>query len=233
VHRARGKISTNPKSATVHLTEGEPMGLVKLLASAVRRIIRFPLVQLALVVTLILLLQNADDDSLPGRMFAALDGLVDSTLRLISAAFTVKSFTRSWLTFSFMIAYVYLGCLLILHIFGVLIAGLVHLVALTNVLGLRNAIARERGIAAYRAWLPFERIRPAHVPQSEWEEKFAWPPGDRPPYPGLARRVLAEIAGYVVLLALTAMLLQIFTPIPAVTWAIELIRRLARPVLSW
>jgi len=36
---------------------------------------------------------------------------------------------------------------------------------LTNFLWLRNTIARERGIAAYRAWLPLERIRPADCPQ--------------------------------------------------------------------
>ena len=35
----------------------------------------------------------------------------------------------------------------------------------TSAFGLRNAIARERGIAAYRAWLPFERIRPVNIPQ--------------------------------------------------------------------
>ena len=44
--------------------------------------------------------------------------------------------------------------------------GIVDLVGWSNAFGLRNAIARERGIAAYRAWVPFERIRPASVPQA-------------------------------------------------------------------
>ena len=39
-------------------------------------------------------------------------------------------------------------------------------VARRNMFGLTNVIARQRGIAAYRAWLPLERIRPAHIPQA-------------------------------------------------------------------
>jgi len=35
----------------------------------------------------------------------------------------------------------------------------VDLVGWSNAFGLRNAGARERGIAAYRAWVPFERIQ--------------------------------------------------------------------------
>jgi hypothetical protein len=209
------------------------MGLLKLLGSAVRRIIRFPLVQLMIVVAVILVLQNAADSSLLGRIFNALDRLVDSTVQLVAAIFTVKSFTRSWLTFSFMIAYVYLACLLILYVCRLIVAGIIHVVARVDLFGLRNTIARERGIAAYRAWLPFERIRPAHIPQQEWEERFAWPADDRPPYPSLARRILIGIAGYLVLIAVAAILLQVFTPLPAVTWLVELIQYLARSIASW
>jgi hypothetical protein len=46
---------------------------------------------------------------------------------------------------------------------------------------LRSAIARKRGITAYRAWVPFERIRPAHIPQEKWEATYAWPPNNGPP----------------------------------------------------
>jgi hypothetical protein len=85
------------------------MGMIKLLVAPIRGIVRFPLFQLAAVVTIILLLQAADDKSAFGQIFNGLDNLVDSTVRLFSAAFNVKSFTKSWLTSGFMIAYVYLA----------------------------------------------------------------------------------------------------------------------------
>lgn len=198
--------------------QGAAMGLIKLLARAVRRIARFPLVQLLVVVFLILVLQAADDTSILGRIFTGLDKAVESTVELLSRLFAVKSFTRSWLTFTLMICYVYLACSFILYILRVITAGLVFVVARTNAFGLRSAIARERGIAAYRAWLPFERIRPADISQSQWEETFAWPPDNKPPYPSLFRRVLSEVASYIVLIVLLVVLLQIFTPFPAVRW---------------
>jgi len=202
------------------------MGLLKLLARAVGRIFRFPLVQLLLVVAVILLLQSADETSLFGRLFTGLDRLVESTIGLLSDIFVVRAFSRSWLTFSLMICYVYLICLIILYILRLIAAGIVLVVARTNAFGLRNPIARERGIAAYRAWLPFERIRPSHISQKEWEETFAWPADNKPPYPSLARRMLTEIAGYVVLAVLAVILLQLFTPFPAVTWIAERVQSL-------
>jgi chromate transport protein ChrA len=208
------------------------MGPIKLLARAVRRIIGFPLVQLLIVVAVILLLQAADENSIFGNIFNGLDKLVDFTVQLSSSAFTVKSFTKSWLTFSFMIVYVYLACLLILYVLRLILAGIVYLIALTNAFGLRNAIARERGIVAYRAWLPFERIRPNHISQKEWEETFAWPPDDKPPYPSLFRRMVGETLSYVVLLAGAAILLQLFTPFPAVVWLGELARYLVSSIRS-
>src|ERR1700681_2120676 len=126
--------------------------MIKLLTAPIRSIIRFPLVQLAFVVVLITFLQAADDKSVLGQLFTVLDALVDSTVRLISAMFNVKSFTRSWLVSGFMIAYVYLACLLILSIVRLTIRAAVDFVGLRNFFLLRNAIARERGIAAYRAW---------------------------------------------------------------------------------
>ena len=113
-----------------------------------------------------------------------------------------------------------------------IISGIVYLIAFTNAFGLRSAIARERGIVAYRAWLPFERIRPNHISQKEWEETFAWPPDDKPPYPNLARRLLGEILSYAVLLAAAAVLLQLFTPFPAVVWLGELARYLLQSIHS-
>jgi len=161
------------------------MGMIKLLVAPIRSIVRFPLFQLAVVVAVILLLQAADDKSAFGQIFNGLDKLVDSTVRLFSAVFTVKSFTKSWLTSGFMIAYVYLACLLILSLVRVTIRAVVDFLWWSNAFGLRNAIARERGIAAYRAWVPFERIRPANIPQEKWEEAFAWPANNKPPYPPL------------------------------------------------
>ena len=204
------------------------MGLIKMLAAAVRRIIRFPLVQLLIVVTIILLLQAADDNSVFGQIFNGLDKFVDATVQLLSTAFEVKSFTKSWLTFSLMIAYVYLACLLILYILGIIIVLLLEFAARTNMLGLRTTIARERGIAAYRAWEPFERIRPAHISQKEWEDAFAWPPNDEPPYPSLARRILGQIVSYAILFGVAAVMLQVFTPFPMMTWLGKLTQYPAR-----
>src|SRR6476660_9196929 len=194
------------------------MGMIKLLAAPIRSIVRFPLVQLAVVVAVILLLQTADDKSALGQIFNGLDKLVESTVGLLSAVLNLKSFTKSWLTSSFWIAYVYLALLLILFLLRITIRGVVDLVAWSNAFGLRNAIARERGIAAYRAWVPFERIRPDNIPQEKWEETFAWPANDKPPYPPLTQRVLRGVISYVAVILVAAVLLQFFTPFPALTW---------------
>jgi hypothetical protein len=194
------------------------MGMIKLLAAPIRSIVRFPLFQLAVVVAVILLLQDADDKSALGQIFNGLDKLVESTVGLLSAVFNLKSFTKSWLTSGFWIAYVYLACLLILSLVRVTIRAVVDFVGWSNAFGLRNAIARERGIAAYRAWVPFERIRPDNIPQEKWEETFAWPANNKPPYPPLAQRVLRGVISYVAVILVAAVLLQFFTPFPALTW---------------
>jgi hypothetical protein len=201
--------------------------MIKLLVVPIRSIVRFPLFQLALVVAVILFLQAADDKSALGQIFNGLDKLVDSTVALFSAVFNVKSFTKSWLTSGFMIAYVYLACLLILSLVRVMIRALVDFVGWSNAFGLRNAIARERGIAAYRAWVPFERIRPANIPQEKWEEAFAWPVNNKPPYPPLAQRMLRRVISYIAVVLIAAVLLQVFTPFPALTWLGQLTRLLA------
>ena len=202
------------------------MGMIKLLAAPIRSIVRFPLFQLAVVVAVILLLQAADDKSARGQIFNGLETLVESTVGLLSAVFNVKSFTKSWLTSGFWIAYVYLACLLILSLVRVTIRAVVDFVGSSNAFGLRNAIARERGIAAYRAWVPFERIRPANIPQEKWEETFAWPANNKPPYPPLAQRILREVISYVVVVLVAAVLLQFFTPFPVLTWLGELTKML-------
>ena len=159
---------------------------------------RFPLFQFVVVVAVILLLQAADDNSVLGQIYYSLDKLVDYTMRSLSAVFNVKSFTKSWLTTGFWIAYVYLACLLTLSLLRFAIRVAVDLVGRSNAFWLRNAIARERGIVAYRAWVPFERIRPPHIPQEEWEQRFAWPANNKPPYLPLAQRMVRGVIGYVV-----------------------------------
>ena len=202
------------------------MGMIKLLAAPIRSIVRFPLFQLAVVVAVILLLQAADDKSALGQIFNGLDKLVEFTVGLLSAVFNLKSFTKSWLTSSFWIAYVYLALLLILFLLRITIRGVVDFVGWSNAFGLRNAIARERGIAAYRAWVPFERIRPVNIPQEKWEETFAWPANNKPPYPPLAQRILRGVISYVAVISVAAVLLQVFTPFPVLTWLAAQTKRL-------
>jgi hypothetical protein len=69
--------------------------MIKLLAAPVRSIVRFPLFQFAVVIAVILFLQAGEDYSVRGQIFNGLDELVESTVRLLSAIFNVKSFTKS------------------------------------------------------------------------------------------------------------------------------------------
>ena len=194
------------------------MGMIKQITAPIRIIVRFPLFQLAVVVAVILFLQAAENTSALGQIFSGLDKLVDATVQLFSAVFNVKSFTKSWLISGFWIAYVYLACLLILSFVRFMIRVAVDLIGRSNAFWLRNTIARERGIAAYRAWVPLERIRPANIPQEKWEEAFAWPADNKPPYPPLAQRMLLGVISNVAVVVAAAVLLQVFTPFPVMTW---------------
>src|ERR1039458_7092203 len=202
------------------------MGAIKFLAAPIRTIVRFPLFQFVVVVAVILLLQAADDNSVLGQIYYSLDKLVDYTMRSLSAVFNVKSFTKSWLTTGFWIAYVYVVCWLILLLMRLAIIAVMDLIARSNAFWLRNAIARERGIVAYSAWVPFERIRPANIPQGEWEERFAWPANNKPPYLPLVQRIVRGVIGYVVVILGAAVLFHVFTPFPVVTWFGELLKML-------
>jgi hypothetical protein len=192
--------------------------MIKLISAPLRSLARFPLVQFAIAIGIILWLQAAEDKSILGQIFNVLDRLVESTVEMVSAIFTVKSFSRSWLTFGFMIAYVYVAGYLILWLFRLLIIAVVDFAGRHNLLYLRGTIARERGIEAYRAWEPFERIRPPHIPQHEWEEAFAWPAGNKPPYPPFGHRLLRGFLVYAVLIPIAALLVQYLTPFPVLTW---------------
>ena len=192
--------------------------MIKLILAPIRSIVRFPLMQLVIVIGVILWLQAADDKSVLGQIFNGLDKLVDATVQLFSAVFTVKSFTKSWLISGFMIAYVYLAGSLILFLVRLMIIAAVDFVGRSNLLYLRNAIARERGIGAYRAWIPLERIRPAHISQQEWEQAYAWPANNKPPYPPLGHRIMRGVLSYGAMILIAAFLLQFLTPFPILTW---------------
>ena len=202
------------------------MGMIRLLAAPIRSIVRFPLFQLAVVVAVILFLQAADDNSLYGKIFDGLDKLTDASVRIFAELFSVKSFTRSGLTAGLMIAYVYLVCLLIFSVVRVANRAIVDFIGWSNAFWLRNTIARERGIVAYRAWLPFERIRPANVPQELWEEAFAWPANNNPPYPPLAQRLLHGLLSYLTVIVGVTVLVQVFTPFPVLSWLGKLLQML-------
>lgn len=186
--------------------------MIKTILAPFRAVMRFPLIQFAAVVFAIFVLQAADDNSFFGQIFEGLDKLVDETVRSVSAVFTVKSFTKSWLTFGFMIAYVYVAFWFMLSICGAALRSLIDFAGQRNFQWLRNPIARSRGVAAYRAWLPLERIRPEHISQQAWEEEFAWPPHNKPPYLPLGQCALRASVVYAFVLVLVLAGLQLFTP---------------------
>src|SRR5262245_31875479 len=194
------------------------MALIRLLVAPIRRIVSFPLFQLLAAIAVILFLQAADSTSVRGEIFSALDLLVDYTVSMCAAMFEVKSFTRSWLTAGFMIAYVYIAGLLIVLLAKATTGHVVELVARTNAFGLRNAIARERGIAASRAWIPVESIRPGHIAPATWGETIGWRRDGPPPYPPLTHRVVRAVVTYLALVLIIGALLEAFTPFPVLTW---------------
>ena len=202
------------------------MGMIKHITAPIRSIVRFPLFQLAVVVAVILFLQAADPASAFGRIFGGLDRLVGATVDAVGVVFNVRSFTKSWLTSGFWIGYVYLACLLILALARAATVAVVDLAGRHNAFWLRTTIARERGIAAYRAWVPLERIRPAEIPQHRWEEAFAWPADNKPPYPPLAQRIAFGAVINVAVVAGVAIALQMLTPFPVVTWLKQMARML-------
>jgi hypothetical protein len=69
-----------------------------------------------------------------------------------------------------------------------------------------------------------ERIRPAHIPQEEWEDTFAWPADNRPPYPTLTHQWLYGSLMYPIVAAVIGTALQLFTPFPVLTWLARLAR---------
>jgi hypothetical protein len=195
------------------------MGIIRLIVAPIRGIVRSWLFQFAAVLAIILLLDYYSFDYAPLREISSgLKTLVDATVRFFSEHFRIGILTDPVLQVGLIIAYVYVVCLVIAFFIRIAIRGMVDFIGWSNFLWLRSTIAHERGIAAYRAWLPLERIRPAHIPQEKWEQSFAWPANNMPPYPPLAQRVLRSVLVYAAVLVAACILLQIFTPFPVLTW---------------
>ena len=119
--------------------------MIKLLSTPIRKLLRFPLFQFGIVIFLILVMQAASEQTVLGEAFNALDKIVDSSVGAASAIFTVRSFTKSWLTFGFMIGYVYLACWLIFSLARIAIRFLVDFIGRKN-----HLLATKRNRA--RAW---------------------------------------------------------------------------------
>lgn len=195
------------------------MGPIRLLTAPIRRIANSRLFQLAIVVTIILMLDHYSYDYAP--LLPIAEGLkksVTATVELFSKYFRVGILTDPVLQVGLLIAYVYVVCLLIFFLLRRAIRWLIDLIGWSNFLWLRSTIARERGIAAYRAWEPLEKIRPVDCPQQQWEQQFAWPADNKPPYPPWPWRLLHSVISYVAVFAVAAILLQVFTPFPVLTW---------------
>jgi hypothetical protein len=195
------------------------MGPIRLLAAPLRHLANSRLLQLAAVVAIILLLDRYSFDYAALRPVA--EGLKDAataTVQFCSEFFRVGILTDPVLQVGVMIAYVYAVCLLIFLLLRQAARKTIDVVGRSNILWLRNTIARERGVTAYKAWLPLERIRPADCPQEKWEEQYAWPADNRPPYPPLPQRLLRAVISYALVLAVAAVLLQLFTPFPVLGW---------------
>ncbi|MBO0757400.1 MAG: hypothetical protein J2P54_16210 [Bradyrhizobiaceae bacterium] len=199
------------------------MAIIRMLIAPIRGVLRFPVFQMVVVVLIILFLEAGSDEPGLAQIFDGLDKLVIASVDLFGSVFDVKSFTRSFLTTGFWIGYVYVACLMIFFWLRWALGLLLDRIARTNA-WLRNALARERGIAAYRAWQPLEAIRPPNISQEKWEEIYAWPPNNKPPYPPLVYRLLRDAVSYVIVILIAAALLQWFTPLPALSW----LGRLAR-----
>ena len=201
------------------------MGLIRLIAAPIRHIANSRLFQLGVVVAIVLLLENfSNNHAVLAKTADGLDKLVEWTVQLISDRFhNLRTLTKSMLTDGVMIGYVYLVCLVAFALLRRVVSLMLDLAGRANFLWLRHTIAQERGIAAYRAWLPLERIRPSDYPQAVWEEEFAWPAGGSAPYPPLGTRMVRGTVSYAAVVAGVAVLLQFFTPFPVLSWLEKLV----------
>jgi hypothetical protein len=194
------------------------MTFIKLLTAPIRRLLNWSVVQFCIVVVVILFLEYQDTNTIGGEIYGWLDSLVTASVGLLSRAHELRSFSRAFLTVGLTIAYGFLVLWVFLELARRIVRNVVDFAGRHNLFWLRDSIARDRGIAAYRAWEPLEHIRPPEIPQLVWEERYAWPANDEPPYPSLWRRIAFELASLILVVLLVLVLLQQFTPIPALSW---------------
>ena len=233
IRRAKGMVSpgrvwrnhtTREKKSVILI-----MDAIRLIVAPVRRVANSRVFQVALVIAIILSLDHYSYDYAVLRPVAyGLKDLVTATVQLFSQYVRVGILTDPVLQVGLMIAYVYIVCLVTFFLLRLATAFIIDLIGSSNFLWLRSTIARERGIAAYRAWLPLERIRPRDITQDKWEETFAWPPGNVAPYPPLLRRIARAVVIYALVFGGAAVLIQLFTPFPVLTWIGRLIPLFSR-----
>jgi hypothetical protein len=201
------------------------MGVIRLVAAPIRYIANSRLVQFAFVLAVILLLDHYSFDYAVLQPIAqGLKNLVTATVALCSDWFRIGILTDPVLQVGLMIAYVYVVCLVVFVLLRLAVRAIIDFVGATNLFWLRSTIAHERGIAAYKAWEPLERIRPKAIPQQQWEETYAWPADNRPPYPPLPQRLARGLLSILIAVVAIAVLLQLFTPFPVLSWLGRLIR---------
>jgi hypothetical protein len=129
-----------------------PIRPLRLFVAPIRSIVRSRLFQLAAVLAIVLLLDHYSFDyAALHQISATLKALVDTTAQLLSQLFRVGILTDPVLQVGLIVAYVYLVCWILVLFLRVLVRRAVDLIGRSNFLWLRNAIARERGIVAYRA----------------------------------------------------------------------------------
>ncbi|MBA2727087.1 MAG: hypothetical protein H0U49_02810 [Parachlamydiaceae bacterium] len=202
------------------------MEIIRLFLAPIRSIVKFPLVQFAFVIILITTLQAADEHTLQGHIFTTLNNLVQSTMIFFSSIWEIKPFTQAWLISGLMITYVYIACIALISLLWFLIRIIIDIVGRWNLFWLRDVIAKERGITAYRAWLPLERIRPSQIPQAKWEEKYGWPANNSPPYPNLLHRFVKQLISYILIICAISLIIEAYTPFPIFSWMVQLIKNI-------
>src|SRR5579862_9882206 len=112
------------------------MGPIRLIAAPIRRIANSRLFQLAVVVSLILLLENFSDNRVVLNKTAdGLDKLVETTVQFVTDhLLRLRTFTKSLLTDSVMIGYVYIVCLLVFALLRYLVRSLIDFAGWSNFL---------------------------------------------------------------------------------------------------
>ena len=136
----------------------------------------------------------------------------------------VKSVTRSGLTLFLTVAYVYLALALIFLLLRVFLRALIDLVGWSNAFGLRNAIAGKEVLLRTGRGCPLNAYARRRSLKRNGRRLSRGLPIIGHRIPSLPYRVLRAAASYLLLFLIMAALLQLFTPIPVITWLAALTR---------